>query len=397
MGKTMAIEIFVCGDIVIGSNYNHIISDKLKKIIASSDISICNFEAPIRSNGSPIPKVGPHLYQSKSAIKTIKTYGFDILSLANNHIFDYGEIGLKDTLSEITKNDLEYIGAGLSFDEAYTLKIKEIDNTKIGFLSFCEAEFGALLEDEGRGGYAWVNHPSVNNIIRKSKQKVDVLILIAHAGAEEVPLPLPEWRTRYRELCNFGVDVIIGNHPHVPQGWEKYNKSLIFYSLGNFYFDWRKFKTNEDTSYSVILKVNDEKIDYEIITHKKINNCLEIIDDKSFNDYLNELNVIFKTNYLDIANQQSIYLYKTRYECYYKDYAMAICKNTRMISRIYRIITQLFISTKNIKNRELLLLHNVRIESHRFATQRALSLLTEKGYNDKYDIFKKILNKWEYK
>ena len=392
------IDILICGDIVISSEIDKIISDELKKIITSSDISICNFEAPIKSNGFPIPKAGPHVYQSKSAIKTIKNCGFDILSLANNHIFDYGEIGLKDTLCEITRNDLDYIGAGLSFSEAYKITIIKIGDIKIGFLAFCESEFGALMEDEGRGGYAWINHQYVNEIVRKSKQKVDILMVIAHAGPEEVPLPLPEWRMRYQELCDFGADVIIGHHPHVPQGWEKYNKSIIFYSLGNFYFDWGSFKTKEDTSYSVLLKIDDNRnIDYEIVTHKKVNNCVKIINDTNFSAYLDELNTIFKNNYLDITNQQSIYLYKTRYECYYKTYAMAICNNIRLISKIYCIIKQLFISNKDIKSRELLLLHNVRIESHRFATQRALSLLTEKGYNEKYDQFEEILQKWKYK
>ena len=393
----MTISIFVSGDIVIRSNNDRLISDELRDIILLADLSVCNFEAPIESKGSLIPKAGPHINQSRSSVNIAKKWGFDIFSLSNNHIYDHGEMGLKETIDEIVKNDLEYIGAGSSFDEAYSLTMEEIDDTKIGFLAFCEAEFGALLEDEGRGGYAWINHQSVNNIVRKSKQKVDVLILIAHAGAEEVPLPLPEWRTRYRELCDLGVDVIIGHHPHVPQGWEKYNSSLIFYSLGNFYFDWGGFKNRADTSYSVLLKLDNEKIDYKIITHKKINNCLEIINDESFNAYLDKLNTLLKDNYSDISNQQSIYLYKTRYECYYKAYAMTTCKNTRLISKLYRMIRQLFFSTKDTKHRQLLLLHNVRIESHRFATQRALSLLTEKNYDENYNQFEKILTEWPYK
>jgi len=362
----MSISIWACGDTVLNISNTKIISDELSEIITSSNISICNFEAPVKSKGTPIPKVGPHVHQLKSAIGTIKNCGFDMLSLANNHIYDYGETGLKDTIDEITKNNLDYIGAGLTFDEAYSLMLKEIENTKIGFLAFCEAEFGALIEDEGRGGYAWINHPSVNNIIRDSKQKVDILILIVHAGVEEVPLPLPEWRARYRELCDLGADVVIGHHPHVPQGWEKYNESLIFYSLGNFYFDWDAFRDKEDISYSVLLKIENKKIDYKVITHKKVDECVEIVEDKSFKEYLDKLNIILKNNYLEIANQQSIYLYKTRYECYYKAYAM-------------------------------LLLHNVRIESHRFATQRALSLLTEKNYDENYNQFEKILTEWTYK
>ena len=150
-------------------------------------------------------------------------------------------------------------------------------------------------------------------------------------------------------------------------------------------------------SYSVLLKLDSEKIDYKIITHKKVESCLEIIADEIFNAYLDKLNTLLKDNYSDISNQQSIYLYKTRYECYYKTYAMTACTNTKLISKLYGIIKQLFFSTKDIKNRELLLLHNLRIESHRFATQRALSLLTEKDYDENYNQFEKILMEWAYK
>ena len=115
-----------------------------------------------------------------------------------------------------------------------------------------------------------------------------------------------------------------------------------------------------------------------------------------FNTYLDKLNILLKNNYSDISNQQSIYRYNTRYVCYYKTYAMTACKNTRRISKLYGIVKQLFFSTKDIKHRELLLLHNVRIESHRFATQRALSLLTEKEYDENYNQFEKILREYSW-
>lgn len=75
-----------------------------------------------------------------------------------------------------------------------------------------------MIEDESRSGYVWINHPLVNKRVIDIKSKVDILIMIVHAGAEDVPLPLPEWRSRYKKLCDLGADVIIRHHPHVPQG-----------------------------------------------------------------------------------------------------------------------------------------------------------------------------------
>lgn len=212
----MNIKVFVCGDIVITSNNTKIISNELNKIISSVDIAMCNFEAPIISEGTPISKVGPHIYQSENAVKILKNIGFNVFSLVNNHICDYGERGLEKTLKEFSNNKLIHVGAGNKFEEAYKLKIKEIHGIKFGFLSACEAEFGSYIDQEMHGGYAWINHPELRKSIIKSKNNIDVLFLLVHAGAEEVPLPLKEWRNLYRELCDLGVDIIIGSHPHVP-------------------------------------------------------------------------------------------------------------------------------------------------------------------------------------
>jgi poly-gamma-glutamate synthesis protein (capsule biosynthesis protein) len=113
-----------------------------------------------------------------------------------------------------------HVGAGQNFRKAYMLKTIEIKGFKVGFLAFCESEFGAYTNKESQKyGYAWINHDLVDEIIKRNRSKVDILILSSHAGVEEMPLPLPEWRSRYKELCDLGVDIIIGHHPHVPQGW----------------------------------------------------------------------------------------------------------------------------------------------------------------------------------
>ena len=78
---------------------------------------------------------------------------------------NYGDEGIAETIKEIKKNGRIYAGAGLSFEEAYELKIIEERDIKVGFLSFCEGEFGSFIENEARCGYAWINHKIVNEKI----------------------------------------------------------------------------------------------------------------------------------------------------------------------------------------------------------------------------------------
>lgn len=375
----MSIKLFFCGDIVVSEKRNEFIDTDMLDLISDCDLSVCNFEAPIKSNGKPIPKVGPHLFQDEDAVPLIKKGGFNICTLANNHIYDYGDKGLEKTLDVLKKNDLKTIGAGMDFESAYEPLILDIQGIKIGLISLCEAEFGSYVkEKEDRGGYAYISHLLVNGITQKTKSQVDYLILIAHAGVEEVPLPLPEWRERYRNLCDLGVDVVIGHHPHVPQGIEKYKNSYIFYSLGNFFMDWGKFKTKNDYGYSVILEINSNSIDYDIVPHNKKNDLVSICNDEKYLFYLKKLNDWLGQDYELLSSQQYLYLYHQRYRKYYKVALNSVDESMSFYQKIKFIIHQLFLSNRKLVDKELLLLHNIRIDSHRFSVQEALSLLWEK-------------------
>jgi len=206
------------------------------------------------------------------------------------------------------------------------------------------------------------------------KEKVDFIIFIAHAGVEDIAFPIKEWRERYKRLCDIGVDVIIGHHPHVPQGYEKYKKSLIFYSLGNFYFDTASFKNKSDDSYSVMMILEKGKnIQFEIIYHKKIDGQTCKVDTDEVNFSLEYLNRLLGDNYEDLNNKTCIELWKKYYYNYYK---MAL--GISLTSLIKGIMKNIFpLNNNEIHNKNLLLLHNIRIDSHRFVAQRALSLISE--------------------
>ncbi|HPM10131.1 MAG TPA: CapA family protein [Paludibacter sp.] len=375
----MSLKLFACGDVVNFTAKEDFIDDRLKEIIQNSDIALCNLEAPIQCDGmAPIHKVGPHIYQPKESIVFLKDAGFNFVSLANNHIYDYGQKALETTIHELRKFDIKYVGAGIDFKEAYKSQIIEKNGDKIGFLAACENEFGCLYEDQNRSGYAWLFHYKLEDEIIKLKENTDFIVLIAHAGVEDIDIPIKEWRDRYKRLCDIGVDVVIGHHPHVPQGYEKYNDSIIFYSLGNFYFDTASFKNKSDDSYSIILDFNKHKpVSFEIFYHKKINDQTCLVDKRNILFNLDYLNSILVNEYQKLNNDISVKLF---YEYYYNYYAIALNalpKNANLIVMFKWLIKNILNSKWNNDRRNLMLLHNIRIDSHRFLVQRALSIISE--------------------
>lgn len=376
----MRIKLFACGDIVNSKSNKFFVDKSIKKIIRNCEISICNLEAPVViEKPNKIKKAGPHIKQNSESIKHLKDCGFDIVSLANNHIYDYGELSIRDTINTLDKYDIKYIGGGKNFDIAYKTLIIKKKEIKVGFIAACENEFGCLSEKEKRGGYAWIFHDLIEDNIRDLKKKCDYVIMMAHAGIENIEIPIKEWRNRYRRLCEVGVDILLGHHPHVPQGYENHYNSFIFYSLGNFYFDTSSFEFKSDDSYSLIFNLYKEKrIDFKIIYHKKKNNQTCLVDKGEVNFNINYLNNLLIDDYEEANENISVELWKKYYNSYYKVALDAFPIQANLLSKIKWLLKKLFfVKNQNNKN-NLLLLHNIRIESHRFLVQRALSLISEK-------------------
>lgn len=374
------IKFFACGDIVNFTSKSDFVDNSLKTIINSCDLAICNFEAPIKtSNSNPIKKAGPHVFQASESIKYIKDAGFNMVSLANNHIYDYGQQALANTINELQNQGIDFVGAGLTFDKAYQTRIVNKNGVKLAIIAGCENEFGCLFEYKNKGGYAWLFHNLIEDNIRELKKQVDFIILIAHAGIEEIDFPIKEWRDRYKRLCDVGVDLIIGHHPHVPQGYEKYKMSTIFYSLGNFYFDTVGFEDKSDDSYSVVFEITKSGLkDFVIIWHKKIDGQTQKVNKEELSFSLEDLNKLLLEDYERRNNQISLKLFKDYYCSYYEESLGVIPSNSTFVSRLKFITKKLLSLTKSTDERNLLLLHNIRIDSHRFLVQRALSLLSER-------------------
>jgi len=176
------VSIMFCGDFATKDPDKIILSDELKALIQESDLRCLNFEGAIAIDDPVTIKGTANLSQSKYSPSWCESNGFNVISLANNHMGDYGQNALKETIKAF-KSSLT-VGAG-SWSEAYQVKRIDINGLKIGFISLAQCEFGVLndnWEDHKMNGCAWINHRCVNTLILTAKQSVDYLFVITHAG-----------------------------------------------------------------------------------------------------------------------------------------------------------------------------------------------------------------------
>ena len=231
------IKLFFAGDFCSKPSTSKIsVSDELKSLIQSCDLKVVNFEVPLKPEEKLPPQGRERFYQNDDAPDFLRRMGFNLFSQANNHAFDWGNEGFKKTKAALGD---DAFGAG-TYEEAYKVKIVEVQGVKIGFLALSFAAYTGVFDDvtkhEGLG-CAYINDLRVNHDIIEDKKRVDYLFVLPHDGIEYIDVPVPETIARYRDFIDYGADGVIGTHPHCPQGWETYRGRPIFCSLGNFLFN----------------------------------------------------------------------------------------------------------------------------------------------------------------
>jgi len=232
------------GDVAIHGKVQKIIKkgneDKvfgeIKNILQSHDLTIFNLETPLCSCDSPIIKSGPNLKGDPTCAQFLRRVGLNVACLANNHCMDYGVDGLKETIEACHNASIKTVGAGRNADEAYRPLVFDIKNVKTAILNVAEGEEAKSVLGKGGAADAF-SCRSIENL-RKVRKEMDVVIVVAHAGCEYLQIPAPYVIDLYRRFADEGADLVVGHHPHVPQGIEYYNGTLIAYSLGNFLFDF---------------------------------------------------------------------------------------------------------------------------------------------------------------
>ncbi|MCL7417522.1 MAG: CapA family protein [Halalkalicoccus sp.] len=252
-------SMFVAGDYVISRDEwptpETTLAPALRERIAAADVSIVNFEAPlVVDDATGVPKSGPVVSNHDTAGTAVAESGFDICSLANNHVRDYGPEGVASTVDALESLGLETVGVGETHDAAFDPLEVVRGEASIGIVNVCEKEFNIAGEDSY--GAAWLSDRRAREAIEAAAERFDTVIAVAHGGVEYVPFPSLDLQRRLREFVDLGADLVVGHHPHVPQGWERYGDGAIFYSLGNFLFD--SMADSENASWGLALEVQFE-------------------------------------------------------------------------------------------------------------------------------------------
>ena len=234
-------EVVICSDWAPIRGFRNIILQDPEAVygdllpeLRSGDMRIVNLECPLVDQGEPVSKSGAVLKGTSDHISGLTRIPFEVATLGNNHVFDYGTDAFVKTRDLLHQNNIKTVGAGLSIEEASEPLIITARGITIGIINFSEGE-DLTAAGENPGVYGW-DVDGVIHQVRELKNQVNVTLVVCHGGVEYIPYPPPYLAAAFQKIADAGADLIIGHHPHVPQGIQIRNHAPICYSLGNFVF-----------------------------------------------------------------------------------------------------------------------------------------------------------------
>lgn len=238
------ISITCVGDINLKFENQLKFETEIIEIFNKSDIRFGNLETVVSNNEGVPQEKAFNFKASTETFNLLLPLKFDVLNIANNHTLDFGEMLKKDTKKNVSKYGIKIIGENYN---SYDSEIIEVKNKKIAFIGVERNKIE--------------NFPLLLAKIKQLREEVSYVILSIHWGIELCFSPSPKQRKMAYDLIENGVDIIIGHHPHVLQGIEKYKDGLIIYSLGNFQFKLEK-KDIEINQYTEIVEIllDDKKM-----------------------------------------------------------------------------------------------------------------------------------------
>jgi poly-gamma-glutamate synthesis protein (capsule biosynthesis protein) len=209
---------------------------KVAETLRAADLTFGNLECPVSDAG----RERGHLYSFRAdprALEGLTFAGFDVVSLANNHAYDWGPDALLDSIQRLEDAGLRVVGAGASDRAAHYPVIVDLDGVRIAFLAYVNIEPKAAAAGPEKPGVAWLDPDRVLADIRFARPLAHIVVVSPHWGVEYSPKPQRAQVELARQWIDAGADLVVGHHPHVVQPIEEYGGGWIAYSLGNFVFD----------------------------------------------------------------------------------------------------------------------------------------------------------------
>lgn len=216
------------------------IEDEILNYLRASDVFLINNEFTYGERGKPLTGKTWTFQAAPSTVNLLKDMGADIVSLANNHVYDYGEIGFADTMAVLDEAEIPYVGAGMNISEAAEGYYFIINGIKVGIVAASRAEkvsFTPVADYNKAGVMGTYDSENFLKAVKFAKSQCDYLIAYVHWGTENSTKLETAQKEMAREYIDAGVDAVIGGHTHCLQGMEFYNGKPIVYSVGNFWFN----------------------------------------------------------------------------------------------------------------------------------------------------------------
>ena len=241
-----------------------ILSKDVVDIMTQSDLMVVNSEFTVSNRGAAM--VGKQ-YTFRAKPERLSIYyemGVDLVTLANNHVYDFGQDAFLDMLDAFQEYKIPYIGAGRNLEEASAPYYFIINGYKIAFLNGTRAEKYILTPgatENSEGVFRCYDPTNMINKIQEVRKESDYVIVIMHYGKENYHELEPEQVQSSKQYIDAGADVIVGHHAHTLQGIEFYNNKPIIYNLGNFIFN----PSTDDTAIFQIKLSKDGSMEYYII------------------------------------------------------------------------------------------------------------------------------------
>lgn len=226
-----------CFEDVAGDDFDYAFADA--GWFGAADATMLNLENAVTDRGYQVPKQF-NFRMPPGYTQVLLNGGVDIVNLANNHVWDYGVVGLQDTIAYLDAAGIKHVGAGETEEAAAEPAIIEVKGKKIGFLGF------------------YFDGGNVEESVAYLKQKADLVVVNFHWGTERNNYPDFYQVDLAHKAIDAGADLVIGHHPHVLQGMERYKGGVIAYSLGNFIFGGNNRRQHDTVIFQLIIRGNEK-------------------------------------------------------------------------------------------------------------------------------------------
>jgi len=261
------VQLAFVGDIMLASRVATLVGQQgsdypwryVAPVLQKADMAVGNLECAVGTTGQPQKDKKWTFRAPPLALEGLARAGIDVVGLGNNHALDYGRDCFLETLDHLKRVKVAYVAGGRNLEEAARPYVADLNGIRIGVLGVCRhlpAGWGATATRPGL--FSGYDEKRLLKAIKDLDGTVDWTVVFIHWGVERADYPEKWQRVLAEQMLEAGADLIIGHHPHVWQGIDRRDRSLVAYSLGNFVFTIRpEFPQQQQTGILLVTLTRD--------------------------------------------------------------------------------------------------------------------------------------------